>query len=63
MAKFTVTIKTDNAAFDPDPGREVATILRNIATRVEQGMTAGNYFTKPISDTNGNTVGKFIYTK
>lgn len=54
MARFTLTIDTDNAAFDPDPAPEVARILRQTADRVEAGVTSG-----AARDINGNRVGTF----
>lgn len=63
MAKFTVIINTDNDAFGDDPGREVSIILREIANAVGSGMSPKRYFTVPVRDTNGNTVGKYIFTK
>lgn len=53
--QFTVTIDTDNAAFDGDDcGAELARILREIAQKVEDGADEGNAF-----DINGNRVGSF----
>lgn len=63
MAKFTVTINTGNDAFGDDPGHEIARILREIADRADQSLTAGRYFTNLVRDANGNTVGKFTFTK
>ena len=50
---FTLTIKTDNAAF-ADLETEVARILRDAARRIEGGETDGK-----LRDANGNTVGRF----
>lgn len=52
---FTLSIKTDNAAFE-DPNAEVARILRDAAERVEQGFSRGL-----LRDINGNTVGDFDF--
>lgn len=54
MARFTLTIDIDNAAFDPDPTAELARILRQTAARVEAGATNG-----AARDINGNRVGTF----
>ena len=54
---FTVKIDTDNAAFDPDPGPELARILRRIADHIERGDTYDMFQT--ILDVNGNDVGRF----
>jgi hypothetical protein len=54
---FTLTIKTDNAAFSDEeggPGYEIARLLRKAADQVEQGETG-----RPIFDINGNRVGEF----
>lgn len=55
--KFVLEITCDNAAFcdddgDPDPGFEVATILRSAAKAVENGAESVRLY-----DTNGNRVG------
>jgi hypothetical protein len=54
---ITIMINTDNAAFEDDPGAEVARILRNLAKEVD-GITLdpGDYAN--LRDSNGNTVGK-----
>ena len=64
MPKFTVTINTDNAAFEGgDLGIEIARILREIADKAEQGIMTTRFVTVPVRDINGNTVGKYVYTK
>lgn len=50
---YTVTIKTDNAAFEDDMGYEIARILRQLADRVERGEE-GDII---LRDVNGNRVG------
>jgi len=54
MATVTITIHTDNAAFEDDMFGEVAAILESIATNVrnEQGLTRAK-----IRDSNGNSCG------
>jgi hypothetical protein len=47
-------IKMDNAAFEDDPG-ELARILRDLADKVENGVTDGDQFVA--RDINGNKVG------
>lgn len=55
--KFMLNLTADNAAFDPDPGPEIARILRKIADHIESG---GEYeFFQTILDVNGNDVGRF----
>jgi len=54
MMKFSVTVKCDNAAFDPDPLEELARIIRDLADRLDRGVAFGS-----IRDVNGNCVGSF----
>lgn len=55
MAKIVITIRTDNSAFDADPGAEMHRILSELAERYEsEGLGVDNH---PISDINGNKVG------
>lgn len=61
MAKFTLTIDTDNAAFeDADRNTELARILRKTAKALEDypNFLAGN-----VRDLNGNTVGRWELKK
>lgn len=52
---FTVTIKTDNSAFDDGNAQaELSRILRRIADQVQDGAEHGK-----CKDINGNTVGEF----
>jgi len=51
MSEFTVTFRTDNAAFEA--AGEVPRILRGIADKVE----GGSYEYGTIVDINGNKVG------
>ena len=55
---FRIEIQTDNAAFDPDPGPELARILRELAARLDDGVDLA----EPIRlrDINGNTVGSAL---
>jgi hypothetical protein len=57
MAKFTVQIRCNNAAFDPDPAPEVARILREISDKINREGLSG--FFETIRDVNGNDVGAF----
>ncbi len=54
---FTLTIDTDNAAFEHGPRQEVGRILREVAQSLKAGDTEGR-----IRDVNGNTVGSFSLT-
>lgn len=51
---FELTIQADNAAFDDEPGREIARLLHHAAELVAEGWQSG-----PLVDINGNTVGRF----
>lgn len=62
MSKFTITIKTDNAAFDDDyliPELDrilTEKVLRNLGVAITRpGQT------QSILDSNGNRVGSFKY--
>ena len=57
MAKFTLEIRCDNAAFADDPHAEVARILALVSGRLSNGTNSGNAY-----DANGNTVGGFVLT-
>lgn len=57
MARFTLTIDTDNDAFQPSPGPELARILRDAAARVEYGDVREPGDERGLRDANGNTVG------
>jgi hypothetical protein len=54
---FTITIETDNAAFQDDPAGELAHILGKVAERVsdvDHRHDAGK-----VMDVNGNSVGEW----
>ncbi len=54
--EFSLTIQCDNAAFEHDPGLEVAYILRRLAHRAEaEGLEALD--NAALWDENGNKVG------
>ena len=50
---ITITIQADNAAFEDNPGGEVARILCRVAAEFEWGQERPT-----IKDANGNTVGR-----
>jgi len=52
---ITITIETNNAAFDDDYEMEVARILKSAAVRSMLGRGGS----LPLRDINGNTVGHF----
>ena len=51
---LTITITMDNAAFDPEPGPEVARILRKLADQLEDNVEK----VSALRDINGNKVGE-----
>jgi len=55
--QFKVEMRIDGAAFDGQPGVEVARILRKLADAVEQG---GKH-SRVLRDANGNTCGMAEY--
>lgn len=57
---ITITIETDNAAFDESPEVEVARILRKLADRVTTSGLDGDVIL-PLKDLNGNSVGELVY--
>lgn len=55
--KFTLEIKCDNAAFEPDPSTETARILEEVSRRVDSdSSTSGT-----VRDINGNTVAQYAF--
>lgn len=54
MSEFRVLINIDNAAFEDGRDAELARILREVADKLDDGVSAGN-----VRDYNGNTVGDF----
>lgn len=55
-AQFQLYIHTDNDAFHPEPGPEIARILHLVARRVEDGADLRHFQT--LRDVNGNDVGR-----
>ena len=56
---ITVTINTDNAAFEGQEDYETARILRKLADNIEQAHGPANCDGMKLRDYNGNTVGEF----
>ena len=59
MAKFTMDIECDNAAFcdddgDFDPNEELSRIIGYVKCKINDGHWLGNCY-----DTNGNKVGRW----
>ena len=64
MATVTITIHTENAAFDPmygGHGYELANILKELSTKAE-GQPEENLDGMRIVDSNGNTCGTITVT-
>lgn len=61
---FTITIKTDNAAFEGGVGEEIARILKRVAKGLEEESAFLCFSeTMPLYDTNGNQVGHIRYVE
>lgn len=58
MGRITITIDTDNAAFEEEGGHEVARILRTVAQDFVHLEDPRDLDGKYIRDINGNRVGK-----
>lgn len=56
--KFFVQLSIDSAAFDEYPALEVATILRKIASRLEEEGVIPAHF-RNCHDSDGNPVGTY----
>lgn len=52
--QFTIFILMGNDAFQPDPAPELARLLREVTSLVEDGWQGG-----PCLDVNGNRVGSW----
>jgi hypothetical protein len=68
MPTLKITIKMDNAAFDPWMGNEVARILRGLAGGYEERHRLLGFRGTPrervvLRDLNGNTVGEAKVTR
>jgi hypothetical protein len=60
--KVTIKIDCGNAAFEGDPGLEIARILEDLAHKIGLGGVApGGKL--PLRDINGNTVGALRVTR
>jgi hypothetical protein len=55
---FTMTIRSDNAAFAEDAGAEVARILRALADTIAESGAEGHF---RLMDHNGNGVGRAVF--
>lgn len=59
---FTLTFKTDNAAFADDPTGEVSAVLDRLATVMSVESSDQPLVDRPVFDTFGNRIGEFTYT-
>jgi len=61
MAKLTITMELDNAAFADDPG-EAGRILKVAAEKVDEhmGYAPDLDFEAKLRDINGNAVGRVV---
>lgn len=60
MTTFTLTIKTENAAFGEstqERNEEVIRILRSVIRQLDEDERYGNFF-ETLRDINGNDVGR-----
>lgn len=64
MAKLTVEIELDGAAFEPEPGLEVARILHYLADTFYDTLVIAPRGPEPLAvrDINGNTIGQVTIT-
>ena len=59
---FTLRIDTENEAFEGNPGKEIARLLRKAATEAESQVYDYSILERRvIMDTNGNRVGEWNY--
>lgn len=56
MKQITITIETENAAFEPSWEQEAARLLSNLALTLRAGL-----FPDSVRDINGNRVGTVSY--
>jgi len=59
MSHFYLKFDTYNASFDGDKRDEIGRILRDVADRVEAGVSMDKH--RNIMDNNGNIVGTFVH--
>ncbi len=60
MESVTITIRTGNESFQPEPSREVARILRHLADRIDEQDERD--WPEHAIDFNGNRVGEITTT-
>lgn len=57
---ITITISTDNAAFEDSPSWEVIRILRELADKLLMSNSSNLPKLLWLRDVNGNVVGQFV---
>lgn len=55
---FRLTVRCDNDAFTPGAGRELARILRETASQIEDETDRDLWAYRTVRDVNGNDVGR-----
>lgn len=58
---LSITLDTDNAAFGAYPAQEVERILARVTEQVRDEQGTSGTVSRPIRDTNGNTVGEWTW--
>ncbi len=61
MKSMTITIRTENTAFDPDPVPELARLLQRTTAMMELESDS-HYWCDRLYDVNGNYVGEITIT-
>ena len=61
--KATIKIQMDNAAFDGNPGWQLAEILRELVRSLESGCSWAPGDSKNLRDSNSNRVGEMTITR
>jgi len=62
MVSYKLVLLSENAAFEENPQAEIARILREEITRISRAEGTA-YFTSPLMDINGNTVGNVTFSR
>ena len=60
MIKMMIEVESNNSSFAICPEAEAVDILRALATRIKYGQPKGIPITYPLSDINGNSIGKAV---
>ena len=63
MRSITITIKTENAAFEPNPINEIGRILRQLSDNLAYGRIYKEEISENLWDINGNKVGTVKVTQ